>query len=692
MNITISYPREFSDVIEKIKSEHGQEFLELEGIGSMLDTNKFASKFFDGYNVADNSVDPNANVDDNTVTGFITESNKAYLRLNSLYYMWKKVKALFGIEAANSALEAEILGSIYIHDLTGYAIKPYCWAMSAAKVVSDGLPFIKRAKSHPAKHLDTYIEHIAQTVMYMSNQIDGAVAIPDFLIMFAYFVKKDIENGIIPSKNKDEKLYNFFIEQNMQKFIYIMNQPVRWGQSPFTNLSIFDKIFIEKLYGDLIYPDGSSIDIDLIMELQYKFMDVLDKEFSAKILTFPVMTLALARDENGLIDEQFARSVMKYVLPHANYNIYIGEVSKLSSCCRLRNDLSNMYVNSFGSSNSNSIGSHRVCTINMPRIGLISTSETEYFANLKKMLDTSYRILKAHRFILRDKIKRGKLPLYTLGFMDLNRQFSTFGIIGLYESVELMGIDPLSDSGLEFQKKILDYINDYIASKNDIKTEVTYIIEFTDNTSIKKVTDQHVNILRQGEPTTVKISELRKSDIYKNKRVKKVRTTTEEIVYIYNLEQVPGESAAVKLCKKDKLLFKTSELNKYHLYSNQFVPLHINETILNRMKIHGMFDSMTSGGAILHLNVEGKIESEETMWKLIKKAIDSNVIYFAINYDFYECQDGHVNIGKTKTCNICGKEIVISYTRVVGFITPKGNWAEERRSENRIWNNLNKEI
>lgn len=688
MNITLSYPKEFSDIIDEIREKYSDEILELEGIGTMSDLSVFAEKFFGGYNVADNTVDPNANVDDNSVIGFVTEAIKPYMRLNSLYYMWKSIKSLFGSEAAKNALISELSGSLYVHDLTGYAIKPYCWAMSASKVVADGLPFIKRIPSEPPKHLDTYIEHIAQTVMYMSNQIDGAVSIPDFLIMFSYFVKKDIEYGIIPSKEKDEKMYNFIIEQNMQKFIYIMNQPVRWGQSPYTNLSIFDHIFIEKLFGEMIYPDGSSIDIDHIMELQFKFMNVLEKEMSRKIITFPVMTLALVRENGKLADEEFAKNSMKYMLKFANYNIYTGEASKLSSCCRLRNDLSNSYMNSFGASDSVSIGSHRVCAINMPRIGLISDSEEIYFKNLKVMLDNAYHILKAHRYILRDKIKRGRLPMYTYGFMDLNRQFSTFGIIGLYESVELMGINPLSEEGLAFQKKVLSYINDYINSKNGKGTETTYVIEFTDGTNIKKVMDASVKVIRNGQKIDSKISELKRSDIYKGKRVKKVKMITEDILYVYNLEQVPGESAAVKLCKKDKLIFKADDLSKYQLYSNQFVPLHLDIPIYERMKIHGMFDSLTSGGAILHLNVEGKIESEEVMWKIVKKAIDSDVIYFAINYDFYECADGHINVGDTKVCNICGKEIVASYTRVVGFITPKSNWAKERRNENRVWQNV----
>jgi anaerobic ribonucleoside-triphosphate reductase len=50
----------------------------------------------------------------------------------------------------------------------------------------------------------------------------------------------------------------------------------------------------------------------------------------------------------------------------------------------------------------------------------------------------------------------------------------------------------------------------------------------------------------------------------------KIYAEQEEI--IHNIEQIPGESFAVRLCNIDKLLYGKEKVD-YELYSNQFVPL-----------------------------------------------------------------------------------------------------------------------
>ena len=66
MQITLSYEDEFKKDIQKLKRLKGaEELLELDGIGSQLDINKFSKDFFKkkGTTTADVSVDSNSNLD-----------------------------------------------------------------------------------------------------------------------------------------------------------------------------------------------------------------------------------------------------------------------------------------------------------------------------------------------------------------------------------------------------------------------------------------------------------------------------------------------------------------------------------------------------------------------------------------------------------------------------------------------------
>ena len=102
----------------------------------------------------------------------------------------------------------------------------------------------------------------------------------------------------------------------------------------------------------------------------------------------------------------------------------------------------------------------------------------------------------------------------------------------------------------------------------------------------------------------------------KKKNNKKEKTTTKKLKKIeekmvlwqkednctFNLEQIPAESFAVRLAKLDSLLgYNPSE---FPLYSNQYLPLWEDSSIYDRFKLQGKFDSHTTGGAILHINVQ----------------------------------------------------------------------------------------
>jgi ribonucleoside-triphosphate reductase len=283
----------------------------------------------------------------------------------------------------------------------------------------------------------------------------------------------------------------------------------------------------------------------------------------------------------------------------------------------LRSDRVNEYFNSFGSGSSK-IGSLGVCSINFPRLAIKYPNKEDFLEELKKMVEVSARVNNAKRKVVEKRIANGNEPLYTFGFMELSKQYSTTGVNGFNECIELLGEDILTQSGQELAIEILDTIN----NEND-------------------------------------------------KHQKKYKAP-------FNVEQVPGENMSIKMADKDRLL---KYQDKYNIYSNQFIPLTTNADIFDRIKLQGMFDAHFSGGAICHLNVDTKIEKAESMANLIKTAAKQGVVYFAINYVLSECEEGHMTVSNDEVCTVCGKGIENKYTRVVGFLTNVKNWHKKRREE-----------
>jgi anaerobic ribonucleoside-triphosphate reductase len=398
------------------------------------------------------------------------------------------------------------------------------------------------------------------------------------------------------------------------------------GNSPFTNISIFDDIFLEKLCPSYVFEDGSTPNVKIVKKLQEMYLDIMNEELRRTPITFPVVTACFCiDDDNNILDKDFVHFIAKQNQEFGFINIYCGNSSTLSSCCRLRSDTNNEYFNSFGSGSSK-IGSLGVVTINLPRLAIMSQGDKETFLELvTQYVNMCARINNTKRHIVQKRIKNNNHPLYSLGIMDINKQYSTVGVIGLNEAVAFMGYNILDDDG---QQLVLDIIN-----------------------TINKI--NNINSKKYHAP--------------------------------HNVEQIPGENVAIKLPLKDKLL---KVQNQYVLYSNQFIPLTANADMLDRIKLQGLFDKHFSGGAICHINVEQPIDDVEQIEELIYSCAKMGVVYWAINYNLQYCCNGHMTVGKRDKCSICGGNIVDNYTRVVGFLTNTKNWHKTRREQdypNRVW-------
>lgn len=377
------------------------------------------------------------------------------------------------------------------------------------------------------------------------------------------------------------------------------------GNSPFTNLSVYDDNFLDKLCADYIFPDGSTPDKEIVKKLQNIYLDIMNEELQRTPLTFPVTTACFSIDkDNNIQDEAFLHNIAQKNLQWGFINMYAGSSSTLSSCCRLRSEQQSEYFNSFGSGSSK-IGSLGVCTINFPRLAIQYPLEEDFMEKLEEMVGVCAKVNNAKRRIVQKRINNGNEPLYKYEFMELSKQYSTCGVNGFYETIKLLGYDILTEEGQALALRILDKINDT-------------------------------------------------NKIYQNK-----------YKMPHNVEQVPGENLSIKLAEKDKLM---GYQNEYNLYSNQFIPLIANADLFDRIKLQGLFDSHFSGGSICHLNVETQITDVKDMEDLIRVAAKKGVVYFAINYVLSQCANGHMSVTNGDKCLVCGESIMDKYTRVVGKV------------------------
>lgn len=362
--VSHTFDRDFCNSLNKLHRKYGDEVFEVLGIANRnLDIALFSDDFFSKSvaNVADVSVDDNANVSEKNISHYDAESTKALQKLNSLATMYLWVKKCFTKKDADNALEKLMNGEIFLNDATKYNF-PYCFSFDLRNLLFEGMSFFKgNFKINPPKRSDTFITLMIQTVAYISNQIAGAASFPDWGVCLDWYLRKEFGEDYATKIKTDDKIKTH-LKHLFQNWIYSVNFPFRGaGQSAFTNLSVMDKGFMKALFTkdgingqDYVFPDNTIANIESTSELMKSFFEYYTEINSVEgLFTFPVMTLAISKDPDGnFIDPEFVDWVCKVNSEKALGNMYVGEPTSYSSCCRLKLDLQKSsslgYTNSFG--------------------------------------------------------------------------------------------------------------------------------------------------------------------------------------------------------------------------------------------------------------------------------------------------------------------------------------------------------
>ena len=529
----------------------------------------------------------------------------------------------------------------HIHDLD--CLSAYCAGWSLRVLLDEGFNEIRgRVESKAPSHFREALGQMANFLGILQSEWAGAQAFSSFDTYLAPYVFKD-------------KLEYTEVKKAVRSFIYNLNVPARWGQSPFTNITIdwtvpedlkdqiptkeqkhlFKDIKDEELLNiaktrgaknleDLTYKHFQK-EMNQINKAYYEVMTEGDK--TGQPFTFPIPTVNITEDfdwygENtDVLFENTAKIGSSYFQNFIGSQYKKDENGELiandeaykpghvrSMCCRLQLDLRELLKRGgglFGSAEMT--GSIGVVTINMARLGyLYKQNKKELYNKVEELMEMAKNTLEKKRVFVQSMYDRGLYP-YTKRYLShFNNHFSTIGVNGMNEMLRNFfndKIDISSKEGNDFCIELLDFMR-------------AKMVKFQEDTG-----------------------------------------------NLYNLEATPAEGTTYRFAKEDKKRYKDIlqagfDNNIYYTNSSQ-LPVDFTDDPFEALELQDELQGKYTGGTVLHLYMREKISTTEACRKLVKSVISNfRLPYITITPLFSICQTHGYLQGEFEYCPKCDDEIL----------------------------------
>ena len=488
-------------------------------------------------------------------------------------------------------------GDFHIHDLSA-GIIGYCAGWSLGSLLSTGFRGnAGRASAAPAKHLDTAMGQMVNFMCTLQTEWAGAQAFSSFDTLLAPFVKFD-------------KLDYRAVKQKVQQLIFGLNIASRWGQTPFTNLTL-DWTVPEDL-ADM----GVTIGGEVLTEWCYgdfeKEMGMINRAFlecraagdkDGRIFTFPIPTYNITKDFDweGENTDLLFKVTGKYGIPYfQNFvNSDLNPRDVRSMCCRLSLDLTRLEHKTgglFGAGEQT--GSLGVVTINMPRLGHTCNADN-FYDRLDELMVLAKDSLELKRHVVQENLDRGLMPYTGIYLGTLDHHFNTIGLVGMNECcLNYLGCGIQTPEGHKFSVEVLDHMRD-------------------------------------------KMMEFQK-----------------ETGHMYNLEATPAEGTSYRLAKSDierydNIVTAGQRETPYYTNSSQ-LPVGYTADIFEAFDMQDELQCKYTGGTVLHGFIGERIDDPRQTAKLVRKLASSYKLpYFTITPTFSICPEHGYMSGKHETCPVC---------------------------------------
>ena len=424
--------------------------------------------------------DGNANVVSKNVATLESEDRKRENREIQRYRMKHQLKKMYP-EVASQYVKDLDNHIIYTHDEASTSVlKQYCMAVSLYPLMLEGVGNIDGVTPSEPNDLQSFSGQVTNLIFLLSSQCKGAVAVGSYFIALNYYIIKEFgpvwyekldcyttTNHCLIQRTIRDAIYKAF-----KQFVWGINQPAgnRSYQSPFTNVSYYDKTYFESLFGEFYYPDGSQPEWSAIDALQRLFMDWFNKVRLKQVLTFPVETFAMVHDGKDIVDKEYKDLCAEmYAKGHSFFTYISDSADSLASCCRLRNEVSENAFSPTSGLTGVKTGSCNVITLNMNRIiqnfhrimfyygmgsvnppevirwhasGFIRSKDIQekFKKYLISILERIYKYHIAYKTMLYEWEDKGMFASSNGGYIQIKDLFSTVGINGLNEAAEYCGL------------------------------------------------------------------------------------------------------------------------------------------------------------------------------------------------------------------------------------------------------------
>ncbi len=579
-----------------------------------------------------------------------------------------KVIANFWLDQVYSKKEGEAhrAGDMHIHDLD--CLGGYCAGWSLRALLDEGFNGVHgKVSSNPPHHFREALGQIANFLGILQSEWAGAQAFSSFDTYLAPYVFRD-------------KLDFKNVKKAIKQFIYNLNVPARWGQTPFTNITLDitppPDLASQIPTANALHLFKSLDDAELLLKAKERGVDSLEEMTYAQFthememigvayyevmtegdsnqqpFTFPIPTVNIL--ENFDWDSKVAHALFENTakVGSSYFQNFIGSQYILndekervlnpdayqphavrSMCCRLQLDLRELLKRGnglFGSAEMT--GSIGVVTINMARLGYRFKGDVH---NLLKELDKLMRLAKStlekKRQFIEKMYEQGLYP-YTQRYLPqrYRNHFSTIGVNGMNEMVR------------NFTK------GDY---------------DITD----KRGSEMCADILE-----------------YMRQKLKEFQ---EETGHMYNLEGTPAEGATYRFAKEDLIhcpgIIQAGDAQKGQMFytNSSHVPVGYSEDPFSVLELQDQLQCKYTGGTVLHLYVSEKITSVALCKKLIRTILEKyRLPYITITPVFSICLNHGYITGEHAVCPICKRETTV-WTRVMGYYRPVNSFNLGKKGE-----------
>ena len=563
--------------------------------------------------------------------------------------------------------EAHRIADYHIHDLD--CLTGYCAGWSLRALLDEGFNGVRgRVSARAPKHFRAALGQMANFLGILQSEWAGAQAFSSFDTYLAPYV-------FIDNLSQEE------VKKAISSFVYNLNVPARWGQSPFTNVTmdftvpndlrdqfptrngqhLFKGLDKGNLFDkDNILARAKERGVESLEELTYKHfqkeLEMIDIAYyevmtegddEGQPFTFPIPTVNITEDFNwntpaadalfentakvgssyfqNFIGSQYMKDKDGNLVP--NPDAYKPGAVR-SMCCRLQLDLRELLRRGnglFGSAEMT--GSIGVVTINLARLGYRFKGYSDGIAKigdkqgllkeLGRLMDLAKSTLEKKRVFVQELYERGFYPYTKRYLKHFRNHFSTIGINGMNEMIR----------------------------------------NFTDDSY--DISDP------RGIALAMEVLEFMRG---------KLKDYQNETGNLYNLEATPAEGTTYRFAKEDRKRYPNiiqagTYPNVYYTNSTQ-LPANYTDDPFTALNLQNDLQSKYTGGTVLHLYMSERISTGEACKRFVRTVLSNyKMPYITITPVFSTCHEhGYLN-GEQKVCPICGQPTQV-WTRVMGYHRP----------------------